>query len=292
MLETPKSFLMHDGGANLCLTLEDLSSGWTFKPGANYQEIPFTHVWSSRQSQLHCSFILQQQSQSQQQHKIINNCTTSPDSSHSSLRCKITVYQRGNQSHRQILSIEHSPGTCAANILNNLLDLNNPSSQQTLQVVGLSSTLSQSTPSSPIYRNITELNHQHNLSNANSSTTGGMNPQLITKSLDLRGGGTVSVSVIPVEGFRLSQEARKQLCAYLDPPQNNGKDWRGLAAELGMDRYTNYFATKSSPTSYVLDLWEARHREANAQANLVNILRIMGRHDVATACEKLFGSWV
>ncbi|OQR79358.1 netrin receptor UNC5B-like, partial [Tropilaelaps mercedesae] len=238
ILETPKSIYLHDGGANLCLTLEDLAKGWVYKSGANYQEIPFSHLWSSRQSLLHCSFTLTSA-----------NCR---DPKHP-LECKVTIYQRGNQSHRQVLHLEHH--------------FNQECN---------------STPVSPIYRNLSEMS---------SGITMGGNV-MMTKSLDLRGGGTVSVSVVPVEGFRVSAEARAKLGALLDPPHRSGADWRMLATELGMDRYTNYFATKPSPTTFLLDLWEARHREPTAQANLINVLRTLGRQDITQACELLFGSWV
>ncbi|XP_022688590.1 netrin receptor UNC5B-like, partial [Varroa jacobsoni] len=239
ILESPKSIYLHDGGANLCLTLEDLAKGWAYKSGANYQEIPFSHLWSSRQSLLHCSFTVTSA-----------NCR---DPKHP-LECKVTIYQRGNQSHRQVLQLEHH--------------FNQECN---------------STPVSPIYRNLSEMS---------TGIAGIGSNVMMTKSLDLRGGGTVSVSVVPVEGFRVSAEARSKLSTLLDPPHHSGADWRMLATELGMDRYTNYFATKPSPTTFLLDLWEARHREPTAQANLINVLRTLGRQDVAQACELLFGSWV
>ena len=58
-------------------------------------------------------------------------------------------------------------------------------------------------------------------------------------------------------------------------------------------RYINYFATKSSPTEHILDLWEARHREESAVNELMNSLRVMGRMDAAVLIEKELGvgSW-
>ena len=57
-------------------------------------------------------------------------------------------------------------------------------------------------------------------------------------------------------------------------------------------RYINYFATKSSPTEHILDLWEAIHREDTAVTDLMNILRVMGRMDAAAVLEKDIGSWL
>ncbi|KAJ4438767.1 hypothetical protein ANN_14718, partial [Periplaneta americana] len=57
-------------------------------------------------------------------------------------------------------------------------------------------------------------------------------------------------------------------------------------------RYINYFATKASPTEHILDLWEARHRDATAVTDLLNILRVMGRSDAASLLEKELGPWI
>ncbi|XP_067139903.1 netrin receptor UNC5C-like isoform X2 [Centruroides vittatus] len=88
LLDRPKSMPFQDGGANLCLCLEDIGPGWRCKPGANYQEIPFQHVWCGRQNNLHCSFTLEHIDRSLQV-----------------IRCHILVYQRGVQAHRQLLRI-------------------------------------------------------------------------------------------------------------------------------------------------------------------------------------------
>lgn len=61
---------------------------------------------------------------------------------------------------------------------------------------------------------------------------------------------------------------------------------------LRVCRYINYFATKASPTEHILDLWEARHREASAVTDLLNHLRAMGRTDAATILEAQLGAWL
>ncbi|XP_071034968.1 netrin receptor UNC5C isoform X2 [Parasteatoda tepidariorum] len=88
LLDAPKSMLLQDGGSNLCLCLEDISTGWKCKPLANYQEIPFHHLWNGRQNHLHCSFKLE-----------------NVDRSIQSVSCHILVYQRGAQSNRQVLKV-------------------------------------------------------------------------------------------------------------------------------------------------------------------------------------------
>ncbi|XP_044581928.1 netrin receptor UNC5C isoform X2 [Cotesia glomerata] len=92
--------------------------------------------------------------------------------------------------------------------------------------------------------------------------------------------------------FRFTRSLRKQLCQCLDPPNALGNDWRMLAQRLQVDRYINYFATKASPTEHILDLWEARHREASAVTDLLNHLRTMGRTDAATILEAQLGAWL
>ncbi|XP_058801895.1 netrin receptor UNC5C isoform X2 [Phymastichus coffea] len=92
--------------------------------------------------------------------------------------------------------------------------------------------------------------------------------------------------------FRFTKSLRKQLCQCLDPPNSLGNDWRMLAQMLRVDRYINYFATKSSPTEHILDLWEARHREPTAVTDLLNHLRVMGRTDAATILEAQLGPWL
>lgn len=57
-------------------------------------------------------------------------------------------------------------------------------------------------------------------------------------------------------------------------------------------RYVDYFATKASPTEHILDLWEAKHQEATALADLLNHLRLMGRVDAANVLESRLGPWI
>jgi len=51
-----------------------------------------------------------------------------------------------------------------------------------------------------------------------------------------------------------------------------------------------YFASRTSPTEHILDLWEARHRDDDecsaAVTDLANSLRAMGRMDAAAVIDK------
>ncbi|KAG7189310.1 hypothetical protein KM043_016966 [Ampulex compressa] len=125
--------------------------------------------------------------------------------------------------------------------------------------------------------------------NTNGKKVGGK----VEASVVLRGKNSTrsTESVIP-RPFRFSKTLRKQLCQCLDPPSARGNDWRMLAQRLQVDRYVDYFATKASPTEHILDLWEARHREATALADLLNHLRLMGRVDAANVLESRLGPWI
>lgn len=102
-------------------------------------------------------------------------------------------------------------------------------------------------------------------------------------TLRAEGGTRPQVTSNPLAGpepaYRIPSRVRKALCALLDPP--SARDWRSLAAALGVDRYPTWFATKPSPTDVLLELWEARHRERHALAELLDTLASLHRHDAA-----------
>ncbi len=56
LLDKPMSFLLRDGGQDLCLGVESVSNPWCFQKGADYLEVPFNHIWQTSNPNLHCSF--------------------------------------------------------------------------------------------------------------------------------------------------------------------------------------------------------------------------------------------
>lgn len=56
LLDKPMSFLMKDGGQDLCLRVEEVNATWCFQKGADYLEVPFNHIWHAANPNLHCSF--------------------------------------------------------------------------------------------------------------------------------------------------------------------------------------------------------------------------------------------
>ncbi|XP_064548276.1 netrin receptor unc-5 isoform X2 [Drosophila montana] len=77
-----------------------------------------------------------------------------------------------------------------------------------------------------------------------------------TISID-RQGNYVNESCV-LDFVQLPHVTKRLICAALDPPRADERDWRLLAKKLSTDRYIAYFATKPSPTEQILNLWECR----------------------------------
>lgn len=98
LMDKPKSLLYQDGGSNLCLSLEDIGPGWRSKPQADYQEIPFQHVWNSTQNHLHCSFTLER-----------------TDQLATNVSFRVLASQKGCQTHRQMFRVHADLSTDSSN---------------------------------------------------------------------------------------------------------------------------------------------------------------------------------
>lgn len=119
-----------------------------------------------------------------------------------------------------------------------------------------------------------------------------------TISID-RQGNYVNESCV-LDFVQLPHATKRLICAALDPPRADERDWRLLAKKLSTDRYIAYFATKPSPTEQILNLWECRANysassgygsgsngnssstasHANSIMSLLLTLKEMGRQDV------------
>ncbi|EJW84108.1 immunoglobulin I-set domain-containing protein [Wuchereria bancrofti] len=94
-------------------------------------------------------------------------------------------------------------------------------------------------------------------------------------------------------GFLLDYVTRRRLAELFDVPTDPTKDWRGLAKKLNLHRYIQYFATRPglSPTSLILDLWEAvEFGSQRAVLDLLQTVRIMGRADAVMVLESYLSS--
>ncbi|PAA87412.1 hypothetical protein BOX15_Mlig028400g2 [Macrostomum lignano] len=93
--------------------------------------------------------------------------------------------------------------------------------------------------------------------------------------------------------FRLPPRLRRAVCQLLDAPspRGGGHDWLTLSRMMGIERCVNYFACQVSPTECLLDLWEARSREEDSLARLVESLKAINRQDVASLLEGDLDRW-
>ncbi|XP_075245645.1 netrin receptor UNC5C-like isoform X3 [Convolutriloba macropyga] len=92
--------------------------------------------------------------------------------------------------------------------------------------------------------------------------------------------------------FRLSPHLRHSICVTMDCPSYSTHEWVLFAKKLNFDRYINYFASKSSPTSHILDLWEARNRQDSAVRELICAIKAMAKHELAHLVESELASRV
>ena len=265
LLDKPMSFLMRDGGQDMCLRVEDVNSTWGFQKGADYLEVPFNHIWQAANTNLHCSFTF----------RCRDRCGGA--SAASKLALTISVSQKN--------SISGSGNSTSKNVLRVHCDLNQPPQNGSMQHQLLLSASTTPTAagaprSSPASTLTTTASAGGTMT---SSTTSSNNNNFLT------GTGTSMTAAFgdPLSGrFRLSANMLASLAKLLDPPTPEGHDWRLLAERLNVHRYVTFFATRPSPTEAILHLWEARNRELLALSNLINILRGMGRFDAAAVLEQ------
>ncbi|XP_056669479.1 netrin receptor UNC5D isoform X5 [Monodelphis domestica] len=79
------------------------------------------------------------------------------------------------------------------------------------------------------------------------------------------------------KAFKIPYSIRQRICATFDTPSAKGKDWQMLAQKNSINRNLSYFATQSSPSAVILNLWEARHQHDGDLDSLACALEEIGR---------------
>ncbi|KAG7517645.1 netrin receptor UNC5A isoform X4 [Solea senegalensis] len=79
--------------------------------------------------------------------------------------------------------------------------------------------------------------------------------------------------------FQIPYLIRQKICSSLDAPCPNGADWRMLAQRLKLERHMSFFASKASPTSLILDLWEAQHFHSGNINQLASVMADIGKQE-------------
>uniref|UniRef100_A0A8C5KC64 Netrin receptor UNC5 n=1 Tax=Jaculus jaculus TaxID=51337 RepID=A0A8C5KC64_JACJA len=79
------------------------------------------------------------------------------------------------------------------------------------------------------------------------------------------------------KAFKIPYSIRQRICATFDTPNAKGKDWQMLAQKNSINRNLAYFATQSSPSAVILNLWEARHQHDGDLDSLACALEEIGR---------------
>uniref|UniRef100_A0A8C5C1J4 Netrin receptor UNC5 n=1 Tax=Gadus morhua TaxID=8049 RepID=A0A8C5C1J4_GADMO len=79
--------------------------------------------------------------------------------------------------------------------------------------------------------------------------------------------------------FQIPYLIRQKICSSLDTPCPNGADWRMLAQRLKLDRHMSFFASNVSPTSVILDLWEAQHFHSGNINQLATVMADIGKQE-------------
>ncbi|XP_059224908.1 netrin receptor unc-5 [Stomoxys calcitrans] len=142
---------------------------------------------------------------------------------------------------------------------------------------------------------------QHQTSNSSQHTNSHHSPhssleRQSTVTMDPHG-NYVNEATLPLTTVHLPRDTKRRICAALDPPREDERDWRLLAKKLNTDRYIAYFATKPSPTEQILNLWECRaSQNSHASHTIVELLMVlkdMERQDVLDIITETIGSlWI
>ncbi|XP_019725626.1 netrin receptor UNC5A isoform X5 [Hippocampus comes] len=90
---------------------------------------------------------------------------------------------------------------------------------------------------------------------------------------------TSATALAGPSAFQIPYLIRQKICSSLDTPCPKGADWRMLAQRLKLERHMSFLASKASPTSAILDLWEAQHFHGGNINQLAAVMADIGKQE-------------
>ncbi|XP_051929791.1 netrin receptor UNC5A isoform X2 [Hippocampus zosterae] len=90
---------------------------------------------------------------------------------------------------------------------------------------------------------------------------------------------TSATALAGPSAFQIPYLIRQKICSSLDAPCPKGADWRMLAQRLKLERHMSFFASKASPTSAILDLWEVQHFHGGNINQLAAVMADIGKQE-------------
>ncbi|MGH0130002.1 UNVERIFIED_CONTAM: hypothetical protein FKN15_040513 [Acipenser sinensis] len=251
LIDEPQVLLFKDSYHNLRLSIHDMPlAHWRSKLLAGYQEIPFYHIWSGSQRSLHCTFTLERIS--------LSTCE---------LACRLCVWQVEGEG--QSFSIDFNIGKEIPfyHIWSG--------SQRSLHCTFTLERISLSTCELACRLCVWQVEGE------GQSFSIDFNIGKDSRPLDSE--FLCSDSSAPAlagpSAFQIPYLIRQKICSSLDAPCPRGVDWRLLAQRLQLDRHLNFFASKASPTSAILDLWESQHFHRGNLNQLAGVMAEIGKQE-------------
>jgi hypothetical protein len=263
--------VLHDGGGDLCLKIVACGSGWSLRSRKGQQELQFSQLWAGDSGELYFSLNLEQKDASVQQ-----------------INVDFTVFQKIRRDTAQVMEVEVDFSVLSSPLPHSSKDSHHH--HHNSKEIFHSSRSSVSKEANLGHSSRSNLSKESNP--GHTSRTSATSAASACSSLVGSSSGCSSLPASPLQAFKLPAEVRAALCSALDQEQASGVDWRSLAVGLRLGRHLDFYRHRPSPTDCLLSLWEAQQTEQAAITDLLNIVRVIGRPEVAARLEKEVGSWV
>jgi len=282
LLHQPTPIVLHDGGGDLCLKIVACGSGWSLRSRKGQQELQFSQLWAGESGELFFSLNLEQKDASVQQ-----------------INVDFTVFQKMRRDNAQVMEVEVDFSVLSSPLLHSSKDSHHHQHNSKETFHSSRSSVSKEANVNLGHSSRTNLSKESNPGHTSrtsatsaASACSSLGGSLVGSSLVGSSSGCSSLPASPLQAFKLPAEVRAALCSALDQEQASGVDWRSLAVGLRLGRHLDFYRHRPSPTDCLLSLWEAQQTEQAAITDLLNIVRVIGRPEVAARLEKEVGSWV